>query len=534
MAEFSTQLVGEVYVTTIGNQGGSSGGGLVSITYTDLKALRNEGKLVAGQQYRITDYHCTTTQENTKSADHQFDIIVTADDENTLNENARAVQREGSEVVYKVENLGVDAAFARYADGDTIYEGTQYYAFDVTLDEETHLVLYATSENPNSGDAVYGDIESTGEISILPTTWIKTSNDYFASSNLAMWELKYSIDNDTQRFAWAKPFGYGASLVCHAYGSDSDGFLMKTSEFTEDGKEIWVVVDPSRYTDDREDMASPDIVWIKIINPDFADRMFAEYGDVDVAFYSMDRQTESWSCEIGDPIMCAPQIAGSGIIYYMKDEFGNECPYDFKNLMFKRNISSGGAYKPDGSGTDTFIYTFSHYRYGTLKDASLIISDTNMCNNNVVGASRYANPDGYYTMMPQELLPDVVFINNEEGYVCSENIVGADCSYITFGSSCYGNTIDERCTNNFINDGSEGNRLGFSVSGCTLVSAKHNVVNASNNTFKSGASNNVVVDHNSQNNTFNSFCNYKVVHTTSNKTFNDSVPEFWFYNTKKW
>jgi hypothetical protein len=24
--------------------------------------------------------------------------------------------------------------------------------------------------------------------------------------------------------------------------------------------------------------------------------------------------------------------AGTGVIYYMKDEFGNECPYDFKNI----------------------------------------------------------------------------------------------------------------------------------------------------------------------------------------------------------
>lgn len=46
-------------------------------------------------QYRITDYACTTTQENTKSAGHPFDIIVTADSENTLNEKARAIQHEG-------------------------------------------------------------------------------------------------------------------------------------------------------------------------------------------------------------------------------------------------------------------------------------------------------------------------------------------------------------------------------------------------------------------------------------------------------
>ena len=66
-----------------------------SITYAELVALRGSSSLVAGMQYRITDYACTTTQENTQSAGHPFDIIVTADSENTLNEEARAIQHEG-------------------------------------------------------------------------------------------------------------------------------------------------------------------------------------------------------------------------------------------------------------------------------------------------------------------------------------------------------------------------------------------------------------------------------------------------------
>lgn len=65
------------------------------ITYSDLVSLRDSNRLIPGMQYRITDYACTTTQENTQSAGHPFDIIVIADSENTLNEEARAVQHEG-------------------------------------------------------------------------------------------------------------------------------------------------------------------------------------------------------------------------------------------------------------------------------------------------------------------------------------------------------------------------------------------------------------------------------------------------------
>lgn len=70
---------------------------LQKVTYDELKDLRYNGNLIPGQQYRIIDYVTTTTQENTQSAGHQFDIIVTADDEKTLNENARAAIHEGDD-----------------------------------------------------------------------------------------------------------------------------------------------------------------------------------------------------------------------------------------------------------------------------------------------------------------------------------------------------------------------------------------------------------------------------------------------------
>lgn len=68
---------------------------MISITYSELVALRDNGKLIAGMQYHITDYVTTTTQTDTESAGHPFDIIVTADSENTLNEVARAALHEG-------------------------------------------------------------------------------------------------------------------------------------------------------------------------------------------------------------------------------------------------------------------------------------------------------------------------------------------------------------------------------------------------------------------------------------------------------
>lgn len=68
---------------------------LVKTTWAELKALRDEAKLNAGTFYRITDYVTTTTQSETKSANHPFDVIVLALSENTLSEDAKAALHEG-------------------------------------------------------------------------------------------------------------------------------------------------------------------------------------------------------------------------------------------------------------------------------------------------------------------------------------------------------------------------------------------------------------------------------------------------------
>ena len=77
---------------------------ITEVTYGELVELRNNSKLIPGKQYRIIDYITTTVQENTRSAGNQFDIIVTADDEKTLNENARAIQHKG-DTYFNTSNL---------------------------------------------------------------------------------------------------------------------------------------------------------------------------------------------------------------------------------------------------------------------------------------------------------------------------------------------------------------------------------------------------------------------------------------------
>lgn len=80
---------------TVDIPAGGGGDLLVEKTWSELKAMRDGGTLVPGQQYRITDYVGTTSLSGSSSASHPFDIIVTATSANKLDEVAKAVQHSG-------------------------------------------------------------------------------------------------------------------------------------------------------------------------------------------------------------------------------------------------------------------------------------------------------------------------------------------------------------------------------------------------------------------------------------------------------
>ena len=275
---------------------------LVNTTYSELKSLRDNGKLVPGQQYRITDYKTTTTQANTTSAGHQFDIIVTADDMHVLNETARAT----------------------YNNRDTYF------------------------------------------------------SDFFAPTDLNAWELKYCLDNDTSRFAWAD---------------------------TENGK---------------------------------------------------------------------------GVIYYMKDEWGNECPYDFKNIQFARwELSNSIGYVNDGENNwvqkytpfdtlkmgfygvtrsdNVFYYGCYDYKKNNKYRVEYTLSESptyfytfgNSTDFSKTG-NNYGNVIKEYKVDGKIQLNNIVFIartchSNRFGYGCHSNTFSSDCYSNSFGDACHSNTFANNC-----------------------------------------------------------------------------------------
>lgn len=137
---------------------------------------------------------------------------------------------------------------------------------------------------------------------------------------------------------------------------------------------------------------------------------------------------------------------GKGVIYYLKDEFGNEAPYDFKNVLFQRkNITSVSSnilsaftqgessciglssnYAITCGNKDYYYYTFDS-PYNAGNDSSLF------------GDSAY-NVIKPYIIDGQRLLNNIVlgFANN--------NYFGNNCYDITIWGVVRNNNFEYECS----------------------------------------------------------------------------------------
>jgi hypothetical protein len=166
----------------------------------------------------------------------------------------------------------------------------------------------------------------------------------------------------------------------------------------------------------------------------------------------------------------ADNVNGKGVIYYMKDEWGNECPYDFKNIQFVRKLTDG--YLDEANGVSTYVYTFTWFdENNAVKDLSLIGNELlndegykpGIFNNTIKETTSFSV---YFERnTPLFVLGDNVFLyhhSRDTGlfYGCFNNSFGVNCYSNTFGDSCHSNTFGNGCSSNTFGNSYYSNTFG--------------------------------------------------------------------------
>ena len=197
-------------------------------------------------------------------------------------------------------------------------------------------------------------------------------------------------------------------------------------------------------------------------------------------WYDLDNDTEKYEW--------ADATNGKGVIYRMIDDKANDCPYDFKNILF---------YNPKYTNTtteDNYYYTFSYVVSGKLYDGT-VEKQVKNCYSNSMGVRIYSNK--------MTLLFNV--------FNC--NTFGTNCSSNTFGTDCYKNTFRNNCTRNTLGNSCYHNTFGNSCYNNTLGNSCYN------NTFGNNSCYSNTFGNNCCGNTFGNDC--------SSNTFGNSC----FHNT---
>ena len=310
------------------------------VTYSELVALRDNASLVAGMKYRITDYVTTTVQQDTKSANHPFDIIVEAVSENELSELAQATQHEG----------------------DT----------------------------------------------------------YFDGNDLGAWQLWYSLDNDTDKYAWADAKN-GKGVIYRMIDE-------KRNDCPYDFKNIQFI----RYELNAPDVGGYTYEWQNKMSENI-NKMF-EKNQLSYIWHGNNNEDD----------------------YYWEDDMGEV-------------ISSP-------TGETKAFFTFSNVVNDIVTDKSI----TSVCHNNIIkescdGAQLRLNNIVFFSIDIDNSCYYNSFGNscyynsfgnscnyNSFGNDCNYNSFGNDCNYNSFGNSCYYNSFGNDCNSNSIGNDCNSNSFGNS------------------------------------------------------------------------
>lgn len=365
---------------------------IINTTYDNLKSLRDNSKLVPGKQYRIIDYSFTTVLENTRSAEHLFDIIVTANSNNTLSEYAEASLHIGDtyfaesnlsawKLLYSLDNDTSKYPWVDEVNGKgVIYQLEDEYGNKFPYDFKNMQFYYVDSTDPSytvNADGYYytfdfyGNDASTkydrinGNICLTDPSEICNGATYNIIFRQA-YHVNDNIVHDT------------CSVVLDCYGGQENTYVERNNfyrgtrniKFTEEG--LYITSNMYRgWKNNSFDMNWDIKLGMGCCNNTFGNRCNG------VEFHAS----------------CSDNTIDKTSVTYIKDP-------------------STGYEKPNWLSSNIIFYAW--------------------CTNNHIKSDSRNISFGSYTTA-------------SNGY-CNNNIIEESCSSITFGWACDNNTINSNCS----------------------------------------------------------------------------------------
>ena len=362
-------------------------------------------------------------------------------------------------------------------DGGTLVPGQWYRITDFVTTVNPY-----TNQNARSAAHAFDVLVMALSASVLcedAYAVLHSGDTYFASSKLEAWQLRYTIDN----VQW--------SLKAGIYATDSEGYsFVKEGTIEVDGTTYILWKGDAMFSEDWADYAVS-------VDENVDSPMYAYYGPDD-----FDPEDPEETGTIATVI--TETNNGKGTILWMKDEFGNECAYDFKNVQFKRWKVTDSMSGRTGF-TDTYMCGDVNNTPANLsvEDETDFIWAYTFSSDNTGGEQIDYSLDGTHNVYGNVIkeMGDGSLNNNvlfgEGNY---SNTFSQNCSYNSFSKNCYGNSFSQNCWYNSFSQNCYGNSFSQNCYGNSFSQG------CQNNSFSQGCQNNSF-SQNCNSNSFSQNCN---------------------------
>ena len=500
----STYINSKIYVKGVGGYDGQLRDGVISIwnypedlstalsvhnvTYRKLKQLIAYKQLIPGATYRITDYVTLTKYDTERqSAYHYFDIIVRAKNESTLYPEASAdFSSYDHESRTYFKNCDIHKWKLWYD-----VDNNDYYNWRLGNSDQAYILR---RRFPGSSDTdiltldanqirtAYGIYkQGTAYIDIVQRNMMNlgivnyTVNDGY-QDKFVLCAVASSL-NVTDTPIPVIAYQYTEADYNISIGNSTSTTVNMTISSLRSPNNFQTVKVDKRYTYKVYNEYAggwEDVYWLRPISGGSASNNLYMYvwtfdDIITNTGSSIETIIELEIIDAGEIISSEFVTGGRGVIYRMIDEFGNDCPYDFKNILTRRITESTIDYTHTTDVTDNnFYYTF------TYKDQNNNICDfttqsiNNRCTGNIIKP---------YTSLTQgkQILPGITFINKySTNYVfCRDNHIGNNCQNIVFFNGCYFNDVGDSCTRILFRDSCNNNTI---VGSCNSIIFEENAI----------------------------------------------------------
>lgn len=154
----------------------------------------------------------------------------------------------------------------------------------------------------------------------------RDTENYFKDADLAKWEIKYDLNNDTSKYSFAANENIETKIVY------DDNILRVNNYYKFKRSSVAVAACVIKclggFKIEVIESARPERLPLGVYNIEaHHDYLTILLDEETLVLLYYDWMTEHYAFE-------EKKYEGKGVIYYMKDEFNNEVPYDFKNILF--------------------------------------------------------------------------------------------------------------------------------------------------------------------------------------------------------